>query len=85
MHKLTIVYGSEDGYTPGDAYDLFFGDDYLKEWAYRKGNQPKPSLATTWKGYIEKGGLQITQKHNCGEGSNLYSTNLQVKERWTLT
>ena len=37
MQKLTIVYGSEGGYTPGDAYDFYFGDDYLvKEWVFRK-------------------------------------------------
>ncbi|MBD0779847.1 hypothetical protein HPE56_18775 [Maribacter sp. ANRC-HE7] len=82
MHKLTMVYGSEGGYTPGDAYDFFFGDDYLiKEWVYRKENQPEASLVTTWEDYIEKGGLQIAQTHTNEEGFTLFFTNLEVKKK----
>ena len=82
MHKLTIVYGSEGGYTPGDAYDFFFEDDYLvKEWVYRKGNQPEASLVTSWEDYIEKGGLQIAKMHKNNEGFKLYFTNIAVKTK----
>ena len=48
MQKLTIVYGDEGGYTPGDAYDFYFGDDHIiKEWVFRKGNATEPSTMTT--------------------------------------
>ncbi len=81
MHKLTIVYGNEGGYTPGDAYDFYFGDDYLiKEWVYRKGNQPKPSMVTTWEDYIESGGLKLAKMHKNEDGSfKLHFTNIEVK------
>ena len=82
MQKLTIVYGSEGGYTPGDAYDFFFEDDYLiKEWVFRKGNQPDASLVTTWEDYIEKGGLRIAKMHKNDEGFKLYFTNINVKTK----
>ncbi len=80
MQKLTIVYGNEGGYTPGDAYDLYFADDYmLKEWIFRKGNQKEPSMATTWEDYAEINGLKLAQTHKNNEGFKLYFTNLEVK------
>lgn len=82
MNKLTIVYGSEGGYTPGDAYDFFFEDDYMvTEWVFRKGNLPEASLITTWEDYIEKGGLKIAQLHKNDEGFKLYFTDIEVKTR----
>ena len=64
MQKLTIVYGSECGYTPGDAYDFFFEDDYvIREWVFRKSNQPEPSTTTTWEDYELIGGLSISKMH----------------------
>lgn len=79
MDKLTIVYGSDGGYTPGDAYDFYFEDDYIvKEWVFRKGNQPEPSLITTWEDYVEMGGLKIAKMHTNEEGFKLYFSNLKV-------
>ncbi len=70
MQKLTIVYGSEGGYTPGDAYDFYFGSDYMvKEWVFRKSNQEEPSVATTWEDYQDIEGLKIAAMHKNAEGS----------------
>lgn len=81
MQKLTVVYGSEGGYTPGDAYDFYFGDDFIvKEWVFRKGNQAEPSLITTWEDYVEMGGLKIAKMHQKADGSfKLYFTDVAVK------
>lgn len=81
LPKLTITYGQEGGYTPGDAYDFYFGPDSLvREWVFRKGNQPEPSLATTWEGYQDIKGLQISTMHQNAEGSfKLYFTGLSVE------
>ena len=70
MQKLTIVYGSEGGYTPGDAYDFYLGSDYMvKEWVFRKSNQEEPSVATTWEDYQDIEGLKIAAMHKNAEGS----------------
>ena len=80
MHKLTIVYSNEGGYTPGDAYDFYFEDDFiLKEWVFRKANQPEPSMTTTWENHTEMEGLVLAQDHKKPEGGfNLSFTNLKV-------
>ena len=81
LARLTIVYGSEGGYTPGDAYDFFFGrDSVVREWIFRRGNQPEPSLATTWEGYETHGGLLLSTRHQNAEGSfRLYFTGISVE------
>lgn len=43
LNQLTILYGGEGGYTPGDAYDFYFGKDYIiKEWIFREANNSIP-------------------------------------------
>ena len=81
MQKLTVVYTQEGGYTPGDAYDFYFGDDYLvREWVFRKGNQEEPSMTTTWEDYTEVGGLKIAKMHQNEDGSfKLFFSNIDVK------
>lgn len=80
MQKLTVTYGQEGGYTPGDAYDFYFGDDFIvQEWVFRKGNQEEPSMTTTWEDYTEKGGLKISKMHQNEEGNfKLYFTGVEV-------
>lgn len=81
MQKLTIVYGSEGGYTPGDAYDFYFGEDYrIKEWVYRKGNQEEPSMITSWEDYKNLNGLHIASMHKMPDSDfMLYFTGIEVK------
>ncbi|NAS14131.1 hypothetical protein [Poritiphilus flavus] len=81
--KLTIVYNSEGGYTPGDAYDLYFGDDHrITEWVFRKGNQPDPSMTTTWEDNVEMNGILISKMHQKApedEDFKLYFSGVEVK------
>jgi len=64
MAKLTIVYGEEGGYTPGDAYDFYLDQDsVVREWVFRRGNQPEPSVTTTWEGYQTNNGLLLSTSH----------------------
>ena len=81
MHKLTTIYANEGGYTPGDAYDYYFGDDYIiKEWVFRKGNQEEPSMVTSWEDYKESKGLDIATMHKMPDANfQLYFTNIQVE------
>ncbi|MEA1786686.1 hypothetical protein U1E44_11330 [Arenibacter sp. GZD96] len=81
MQKLTIVYGNEGGYTPGDAYDFFFENDFLvKEWNFRRGNADEPSMSTTWEANIEANGLVLSTVHNNAEGNfKLHFTGIVVE------
>lgn len=66
--KLTIVYNNEDGYTPGDAYDLYLDDQHqIKEWVFRRGNGPN-GRAMTWENVQEYGGVQIALDHRDDQG-----------------
>jgi hypothetical protein len=81
LNKLSVVYGKNGGYTPGDAYDFYFGNDFMiKEWTYRRANDSIPTMSTTWENYEEFNGLQIAKMHKDSlKGLNLYFTNISVK------
>lgn len=80
LNKITITYPNEGGYTPGDAYDLFYDDDFIvKEWNYRKGNSEAPTMSTTWENYKNFSGLNIATMHQRGEGDwKMYFTDIKV-------
>ena len=81
MHKITLTYPSEGGYTPGDAYDLFYNDDFLiKEWVYRRGNSETPSLTTTLEDYQDFNGLTLATMRKMADNDNwsLFFTNINV-------
>lgn len=81
MHKLTIVYNNEGGYTPGDAYDFYFEDDYLlREWVFRKDNQAEPSMTTTWENYVNHSGFHFAMDHKKpNENFNLFFDRIQTE------
>jgi hypothetical protein len=81
LNKLTIVYGVDGGYTPGDAYDFYFTDDYtIKEWAYRRGNSVKASTITSWDEMKEVGGMKFNTVHQDSLKSfKLFFSNISVK------
>lgn len=78
--KLTIVYGNEGGYTPGDAYDFYYQDDFIiDEWVFRKSNAKTASMTTTFEGYQNVNGLNIATTHKGTEnGLNIYFTDIKV-------
>jgi hypothetical protein len=80
MQKLTIIYGDEGGYTPGDAYDFYLDDsNMVREWTFRRGNNPPPGSDATWEGYQDKGGLKIATEHLTGGGAaKLYFSGISV-------
>ncbi|WP_452232491.1 hypothetical protein [Lacinutrix sp. MEBiC02595] len=80
LNKITLVYSNEGGYTPGDAYDFYYDDNYIiKEWIYRKGNAKEPSMITSFENHKDFNGLKIALDHiKKGENWNLNFTNIQV-------
>lgn len=80
INKITLTYSNNGGYTPGDAYDLFYTDDFLiKEWIFRKGNQKEPSMITSFENHQDFKGIKIALEHKKqGENWNLNFTNIKV-------
>ncbi len=80
MNKVTLTYPSDGGgYTPGDAYDLYYGDDFLiKEWVFRRGNNENPSIVNTFENYKIYNGLKLATEHKMANGMNIHFTNIKV-------
>lgn len=83
LHQLTIVYPDQGGYTPGDAYDFFYDENYkIREWNYRKGNAQAPTMTTTWEDYQSFHGIEIATTHHNSTGNfKLYFTNISVNQK----
>ena len=57
--RIVVSYPTNEGYTPGDVYELFVDDsDRIVQWVYRKGGDPKPTRITTWEDYRKVGPLK---------------------------
>jgi hypothetical protein len=80
LNKITLTYSNEGGYTPGDAYDFYYDDNFLvQEWIYRRQNSQEPSLISSWENYQDFNGLKLATEHKKLEGHwNLNFTNIKV-------
>jgi hypothetical protein len=78
---ITLTYPSEGGYTPGDAYDIFYTDDFLiREWVYRKGNAKEATMATTFENYKDYNGIKIATDHKMADGKwNLNFADVSIR------
>ena len=82
MQRVTVTYPPDAGYTPGDVYEVYFGDDHIiREWVYLpKGNRER-SLTNTWEDYKNYNGMNIATQHRNTDGSfQLYFTDVAVRE-----
>lgn len=80
LNKITLLYPKTGGYTPGDAYDFYYDDDFMiKEWSFRKENSKTPSLTTKWEDYKDFNGLKIATSHKRSDSNwHLYFTAINV-------
>ena len=80
--KLIIRYNDKDGYTPGDAYDLYIDDQHMiKEWVFRRGDGPD-GRAITWDDIQEFNGIKIHLEHKNDAGEKaIWFTNVEVKKK----
>jgi len=62
---ISVKYPADIGYTPGDTWDLYVGqDNRVQQFVYRRGGPKKPSIVTaTWEGYKKAGPLLISTDH----------------------
>lgn len=69
--KLTILYNNTDGYTPGDAYDLYLNENNrIIEWVFRRGNGEN-GRAMTWENVQDFGGIKIAMEHKDDKGNRV--------------
>lgn len=72
LNKITLTYPIEGGYTPGDAYDLYYNDEFIiKEWQFRKGNKPEDGLINTFENHQDFNGIKIALDHKNAKGDSL--------------
>lgn len=78
--KLTILYNEADGYTPGDAYDLYLDTEHrIKEWVFRRGNG-NDGRAITWENVQDYQGLKLTLDHRNDAGEKfLWFSDVDVR------
>lgn len=81
MQRVTVTYPDEAGYTPGDVYEIYFGDDLMiREWVYLSGGSRERPMATTWEDYKDIGGIKIATMHRSQEGNfQLFFTDVSVR------
>ncbi|MEB2775685.1 hypothetical protein SYJ56_10235 [Algoriphagus sp. D3-2-R+10] len=77
--KLTIVYNGADGYTPGDAYDLYLDENnMILEWVFRRGNGPD-GRPTTWEDVEQFGPIKLATTHANQAGEKfIWFSNISV-------
>ena len=64
--RVVVKYPSEGGgYTPGDTWELYLGDDKrVEQMLYRRGGPKKPSVViATWEDYKKAGPLLFSTDH----------------------
>jgi hypothetical protein len=83
--RVVVKYPAEvGGYTPGDTWELYVGNDnQVQEFIYHRGGPTKPSLVTaTWAGYKKAGPLLISTEHRGtadGKPFHLFFSDVAVK------
>jgi hypothetical protein len=82
--QVVVKYSSNDGYTPGDTWELYVGaDNLVKELVFHHGGSAKPSVViATWAGYKKAGPLLISTDHSGTADGNpfkLFFSNVAVK------
>ena len=68
--RLVIAYPPDGGgYTPGDRYELYLGEDGLPTaWTFHRGGAEEPSLACTFERYVTAGPLVLASDHQTTGG-----------------
>ena len=83
--KVVVKYPSSvGGYTPGDTWTLYVGNDgRVEEFRYDRGGDKKPKVViATWAGYKKAGPLLVSTEHRGtadGGPFHLWFTNVAVK------
>jgi hypothetical protein len=62
--KVVVKYPSDGGYSPGDTWEVYVGNDgRIEEMAYHRGGPPKLEVFVTWTDYKKAGPLLFSLDH----------------------
>ncbi|MCO4781412.1 MAG: hypothetical protein KC646_03755 [Candidatus Cloacimonetes bacterium] len=76
---LRIAYPKDLGYTPGDAYELYYDDELtIHEWSYHSKGEKKASLATSWEKPKTVEGITYATEFNNDSGFKLWISDLKI-------
>ncbi|MDA0350227.1 MAG: hypothetical protein O3C20_22820 [Verrucomicrobia bacterium] len=79
VQKLRVIYNKEDGYTPGDVYELFYDKDYnVTAWNFIRGGEGE-GRPTIWKGNENFNGITISTDHRNADGAGLWFSDIEVR------
>ena len=91
--RVLVRYPSRGGYSPGDTWELYVGDDKrLEEFIYHRAGVGFPKVYTgTWEGYEKVGPLLLSTDHegmtDDGKPLRVFYSNVAVRvtgsENWT--
>jgi hypothetical protein len=81
---VSVKYSSEIGYTPGDTWNLYVGNDNrVEQLLFQHGGTKKPHVViATWEGYKKAGPLLISTDHRGtadGGALHLFYSDVAVK------
>jgi hypothetical protein len=79
--RLVVKYPDNEGYTPGDVYELFVDkSNRIVQWIYRKGGDRTPTRVTTWEDYRKAGPLTLSLDHKSADGKfRVWFTDVAVR------
>ncbi len=79
--RVVAIYPPSGGYTPGDIYELFLGEEgRLIHWVYHRGGTPDPTRSTTWEEHRRFGPLLISLDRRGEDGKfRVWFTHVGVK------
>lgn len=80
VNLLRVLYNREDGYTPGDVYELFYDKDYtITAWNFIRGGEGE-GRPMSWEGNQSYNGITISTDHHApGNGMRLWFTDIQTQ------
>ena len=68
---LTARWPAEGGFTPGDAYDLYLGEDgRIREWVFRQTDGSDDPRPATWEREVTAAGVTFATEHRGPGGPN---------------
>ncbi len=68
----------QDGYTPGDVFELFYDDDYMiTSWIFKRGGEGE-GRPTVWKENKIFNGITISTEHRNDQGGGLWFSDIEV-------